>query len=244
MNIKLNNLTIVITGSSSGIGKALAKEFVKEGANVVVTYFQSPDIDKLKDEFAVYSGNCIYQKVDVRNESDIQTLYKRSIDEFGKIDVLINNAGISYNHRINMISYQKWKNVIDTNLTGVFLCSKVFSKIMIKQQKGKILNIASYMGINGKIGMSAYAASKAGVISLTKVMAKELAPFGITVNSICPSTVSTKMNDRAYIQSENSLSLIDNEFALTDMINLAILLSSERIKGISGQNFCLGSREL
>lgn len=243
MNISLKNLSIVITGSSKGIGKALANAFVKEGANVVANYHRTTDICVLEKEMSIYRGKCIYQKADVSKEKDVCILYKRAIEEFGRVDVLINNAGISYDQRINLMTCERWEEVIDVNLTGVFLCSKIFSKIMIKQKRGKIINIASYMGMNGRVGMAAYAASKAGVIGLTKVMAKEFSPFGITVNSICPGPTRTGINSNKYVQKENQTSIIENRFALDDMISMILLLSSESIKGISGQNLCLGSRE-
>lgn len=247
MNINLSGLVVVITGASRGIGRALAIEFAKEKACVVVNYNHSwLEADMLIKEINTYNTNCLCVQADVTKEKDVNKLYRETIRHFGRVDVLINNAGICDDNLIQLMSKDQWQKVIDTNLTGVFLCSRTFSKAMIHQRKGKIINISSLKGQEGSIGQSNYSASKAGLIGLSKALAKELGCFNIAVNTICPGFIVTDLNrhnkEKKEIAEKRSALKIEN--AMSDLINFTLFLSWQNFTGISGRVFNLDARIL
>lgn len=245
MEISLQNKVVVITGSSKGIGREIAYRFAAEGAKVVINYNRSKDAAyDLYDQISAFNPNCIVIKADVTKKEDVIFLCKETIKKFGKIDVLINNAGVCDDNLITLLTEAQWHNVIDTNLNSVFLCSKFFSKEMIRQQQGKIINISSFKGQVGFEGQTNYSASKAGVIGFTKALAKELSHFGIQVNAVCPGYVETDLNseNKSKKAKANQLSTLNIENNLEDLINFLILLSSEYLKSVNGQVFNIDSR--
>lgn len=192
MNVQLNDKVIVVTGSSRGIGAALIRRFADEKAKVVLNYCNSKDfaeevshyLENNNVEFLVY-------KADVSQENEVRGFYKAVKRKFGKIDILINNAGICKTSSVITTTEVNWDNVVNTNLKGAFLCTKYFAKDMIRQGKGKIINISSRYSDTGAMWQASYAVSKAGVTALTKTVAKELGEFDILVNSVCPGQINT-----------------------------------------------------
>lgn len=245
MEIDLKDKVIVITGSSKGIGKEIAYRFALEGAKVVVNYNNSEEEAlSLYNTIKAFNPNCMVVKADVTKKEEVQFLCSEVIKQFNRIDILINNAGICSDNLITFLSEEQWHSVIDTNLNSVFLCSKVFSKEMIKKQQGKIINIASFKGQVGFEGQTNYSASKAGVIGFTKALAKELSHFGIHVNAVCPGYIETDLNKENQQKKvvANQLSSHGIENNLNSLISFLVLLSSDHMNGVSGQVFNIDSR--
>jgi 3-oxoacyl-[acyl-carrier protein] reductase len=190
----LKDKVAVVTGASRGIGKAAALALVSQGAKVVINYARSRDaaIATVK-EITDAGGEAIALQADVSQSAEVDNLIKTTLDTFGRIDVLVNNAGITQDTLLLRMKPEQWQAVIDLNLTGVFLCTKAVSKTMLKQRSGRIINIASVAGQMGNPGQANYSAAKAGVIGFTKTVAKELANRGITVNAVAPGFIETDM---------------------------------------------------
>ena len=247
MNIDVSGKVVVITGASKGIGAALALAFAKEQAYVVMNYYHSEkEAIELFDKIRKENKNCLLVKGDITNPKDVSNLYKKTIGRYGKVDVLINNAGICDDNLVQMMTLKQWNRVIETNLTGTFLCSREFSKAMIRQKYGKIINIASLKGQEGCVGQANYSASKAGVIALTKTLAKELGKYNISVNAVCPGFIITDLNKnnikKANASKSKSVLPINNLlFSLKDFI---VFISSDKVKEISGRIFNFDSRVL
>ncbi|MGN6713640.1 SDR family NAD(P)-dependent oxidoreductase [Anaerocolumna jejuensis] len=245
MIVDVSNKVVVITGASKGIGSELARTFAKENSKVVINYNHSEEkAHQLFNEISEFNENCMLIKADITNPSDVSNMYHEVVSKYGSVDILINNAGVCDDNLIQMMSLEQWKRVIDINLTGCFLCSREFSKIMIKQKFGKIINIASLKGQEGCVGQVNYTASKAGLISFTKSLAKELGRYNIAVNAICPGFIVTDLNrhneKKKVVAQERSLLAIDN--SLGDLIKYILFISSDNISSISGQVFNLDSR--
>lgn len=186
----------IVTGASRGIGRAVAKLLAAEGAQVVVNYARSSEAAKaVVSEITQSGGSAIALQADVSQADQVDSLVKATMDKFGRIDVLVNNAGITRDTLLLRMKPEDWQAVIDLNLTGVFLCTRAVSKIMLKQRAGRIVNIASVAGLMGNPGQANYSAAKAGVIGFTKTVAKELAPRGVTVNAVAPGFIQTDMTE-------------------------------------------------
>ncbi|MDV3348562.1 3-oxoacyl-[acyl-carrier-protein] reductase [Leptothoe sp. LEGE 181152] len=184
----------IITGSSRGIGKAAALALAAEGASVVVNYAHSSTAaDEVVSEITGAGGNAIALQADVSKEDQVETLIKGTMEKFGRIDVLVNNAGITRDTLLLRMKPADWQAVIDLNLTGVFLCTRAVAKIMLKQRSGRIINISSVAGLMGNPGQANYSAAKAGVIGFTKTVAKEMAGRSVTVNAVAPGFIETDM---------------------------------------------------
>ncbi|MEO0847838.1 MAG: 3-oxoacyl-[acyl-carrier-protein] reductase [Cyanobacteria bacterium J06648_1] len=192
----LKDKVAIVTGASRGIGKAAALALVTQGAKVVVNYARSSDAAKATvQEITAAGGEAIAVQADVSQADQVDKLIKTTIEQFGRIDVLVNNAGITKDTLLLRMKPEQWQAVIDLNLTGVFLCTKAVSKIMLKQRSGRIINIASVAGQMGNPGQANYSAAKAGVIGFTKTVAKELANRGVTVNAVAPGFIETDMTN-------------------------------------------------
>jgi 3-oxoacyl-[acyl-carrier protein] reductase len=190
----LENKVALITGASRGIGRATAIALAEQGAKVVINYARSSAAaEELVKEIEASGGEAIAQQADVSQADQVDALVKAVMDKWGQIDVLVNNAGITKDTLLLRMKPEDWQAVINLNLTGVFLCTKAVSKIMLKQKSGRIVNIASVAGQMGNPGQANYSAAKAGVIGFTKTVAKELAPRGITVNAVSPGFIATDM---------------------------------------------------
>ncbi|MFN6567426.1 3-oxoacyl-[acyl-carrier-protein] reductase [Dendronalium sp. ChiSLP03b] len=191
---KLQGQVAIVTGASRGIGRAIALQLATEGANVVVNYASSSAAaDNVVAEITAAGGQALALQADVSKAEQVDTLFNAVIDKFKRIDILVNNAGITRDTLLLRMKPEDWQAVIDLNLTGVFLCTRVASKIMLKQRSGRIINITSVAGQMGNPGQANYSAAKAGVIGFTKTVAKELASRGITVNAVAPGFIATDM---------------------------------------------------
>jgi 3-oxoacyl-[acyl-carrier protein] reductase len=190
----LKDKVAIVTGGSRGIGRATALALAASGASVAVNYASSSGAaDEVVAAIEAMGGKAIAVKADVSQEDEVEALVKATKTEFGRIDVLVNNAGITRDTLLLRMKLTDWQAVIDLNLTGVFLCTRAVSKIMLKQKSGRIINIASVAGQMGNPGQANYSAAKAGVIGFTKTVAKELAPRGVTVNAVAPGFITTDM---------------------------------------------------
>ena len=173
----------IVTGASRGIGRAIALELASCGASVVVNYTSSSAAaEQVVDEIMAGGGSALALQADVSKAEQVDALLNAVIEKWNRVDILVNNAGITRDTLLLRMKLEDWQAVIDLNLTGVFLCTRAVSKVMLKQRAGRIINIASVAGQMGNPGQANYSAAKAGVIGFTKTVAKELAPRGITVN--------------------------------------------------------------
>ena len=193
----LKGKTAVITGSGRGIGKAIAMKMASLGADIVINDIpQSEDADKTCEEIKSLGVDSIVVKGDVRNTADVQDLIKKTLDKFGKIDIFVNNAGVTRDGLMLRMSEDDWDLVMDINLKGAFNCIKAAARPMMKQRSGSIVNIASVVGVMGNAGQANYSASKAGLIGLTKTTAKEFASRGIRCNAVAPGFIESAMTDK------------------------------------------------
>ncbi len=192
----LTGKVAIVTGASRGIGRAIALELASVGAKVAVNYANSSGAaDELVAQIVAGGGEAIAIGADVSKAEQIDALVSTVMDKWGRVDVLVNNAGITRDTLLLRMKIEDWQAVIDTNLTGVFSATRVVSKIMLKQKSGRIINIASVAGQMGNPGQANYSASKAGVIGFTKTVAKELSSRGITVNAVAPGFIATDMTN-------------------------------------------------
>lgn len=193
----LTEQVALVTGASRGIGKATALALAATGMKVVVNYAQSSGAaDAVVAEIISNGGEAIAAQANVANSEQVDQLIKTTVEKFGRIDVLVNNAGITRDTLLLRMKLEDWQAVIDLNLTGVFLCTKAVSKLMLKQKSGRIINITSVAGLMGNPGQANYSAAKAGVIGFTKTVAKELASRGVTVNAVAPGFIATDMTEK------------------------------------------------
>ncbi len=193
----LGGQVAIVTGASRGIGRSIALALAAEGAQVVVNYAQSATAAQaLTAEIIANGGEAIALQADVAQAEQVENLVKQTLDHFGRIDILVNNAGITRDTLLLRMKLEDWQAVIDLNLTGVFLCTRAVSKVMLKQRSGRVINIASVAGQMGNPGQANYSAAKAGVIGFTKTVAKELASRGVTVNAVAPGFIATDMTDQ------------------------------------------------
>lgn len=191
---RLQDQVAVVTGASRGIGRAIALALAEEGAKVVVNYARSSQAaDEVVEKIKAMGGDATALQADVAQAEQVDTLISTVVKQYGRIDVLVNNAGITRDTLLLRMKPDDWQSVIDLNLTGVFLCTRAVSKLMLKQRSGRIINIASVSGQMGNPGQANYSAAKAGVIGFTKTIAKEMASRGVTVNAIAPGFIATDM---------------------------------------------------
>ena len=202
-------LTAVVTGSSSGIGKAIVREFSKTDMNVVINYNQSKESAlELLEEIKSKGTSAIAIKADVSDPLQASDLINSAVQQFGKVDILVNNAGISEQKLFTDITFQDWRKMFAINVDGMFNCSKVAVKDMLKRHEGKIINISSVWGITGASCEVHYSSSKAAIIGFTKSLAKELGPSNINVNCVAPGVIKTKMNE--FLNASETADLIDD----------------------------------
>lgn len=235
----LKDKVAVITGGSRGIGKATAIKLAELGAKVVINYTSRPesaaDVVKIIKE---NKGEAVSVKADVSNISEVKDMMKFVVDNFGRIDILINNAGITKDTLILRMNDEDWDKVINTNLKGAFNCIKEASRYMIKNRYGKIVNVSSVIGIIGNVGQANYSASKAGIIGLTKSAAKEFASRGINVNAIAPGFIDTEMTQvlKEDVRSEMLSAIPLGRFGTPeDVSNVITFLVSPYSDYITGQ---------
>ncbi|AZU61489.1 3-oxoacyl-[acyl-carrier-protein] reductase [Neobacillus mesonae] len=195
--MSLAGKTALVTGASRGIGREIALELARQGANVAVNFAGSEaKANEVVDEIKALGQDAFAVKCNVSDADEVVEMVKATIDHFGSLDILVNNAGITKDNLLMRMKEEEWDDVININLKGVFLMTKAVTRQMMKQRKGRIINIASIVGVSGNPGQANYVAAKAGVIGLTKTTAKELASRNITVNAIAPGFITTDMTDK------------------------------------------------
>jgi 3-oxoacyl-[acyl-carrier protein] reductase len=208
MKIDLQDKTVLITGGSRGIGASCVKLFIESGANVAFTYNTNETAsDKILTQFC--DANILSVKVDVNSESEIKNCTESVVSRFGRIDILVNNAGVWEESNVEEMSIEEWNRTINTNLTGSFLFVKFVVSHMKQNKFGRIINISSTAGQRGEPQHSHYAASKGGIISFTKSLAVELAPYGITTNCVAPGWVYTDMSNDVILEESKAQQLKD-----------------------------------
>ena len=238
-SIDLTNKTAIVTGSSQGIGQATAEALHAAGANVVINFFADPDGNnqRLADEVVNKMGErAMAIAADVRNTDELNAMVQTTVDKFGQLDILVNNAGILRDRSFKKMSQVEWQDVIDTNLTGVFNSCKAAVEQMA--ENGAIVNVASLSAVTGFFGQANYASAKAGVITLTKVLSKELARKNIRVNAIAPGVVDTEMGKS--IPEENRKVMLTNvplgRFAEpSEIADVVLFLCSGMASYVTGQ---------
>ena len=231
--------TAVVTGGSRGIGRAICLELARLGANIVLCYAgneaSANDTVKACEE---HGAKAIALRCNVADAQDVKALMDAAMAQFGRIDVLVNNAGITRDGLLMMMKEDDFDAVVDTNLKGAFLCTKAVSRIMMKQRYGRIVNLSSVVGLHGNAGQVNYAASKAGVIGLTKSVAKELATRGITVNAVAPGFIDTDMTAALPEAARTSLltTIPANRLGAAEEVAKAVaFLASEEAAYVTGQ---------
>ena len=184
----------IVTGAARGIGRAIALELARAGANLVVTYRGSAEAAQATAEAVRALGvTCHLEQLDVRDAADVDRVVKAATEALGSVDILVNNAGVTDDNLVLRMSEEAWNNVLETNLRGTFLMSKAVVRGMVRARRGRIINITSVVGLTGNAGQANYAAAKAGILGLTKSLALEVASRGITVNAVAPGFVLTDM---------------------------------------------------
>lgn len=235
----LTGKTAVITGASRGIGKAVAMKFAKEGAQIAINYNGSKEkAEEVKKEIEALGVKAEVYQCNVSDYAACEEFLKQVIKDFGRIDILVNNAGITKDNLLMKMSEEDFDKVIEVNLKGTFNCIRFVSRQMLKQKSGRIINMSSVVGVLGNAGQANYAASKAGVIGLTKSAARELASRHITVNAIAPGFIQTDMTDVLSDAVKESMSsqIPLGDFGLPeDIANTAAFLASEDARYITGQ---------
>ena len=226
--------TAIVTGAGRGIGKATAAQFVREGARVVIAEFDDTTGRNCADELG---ENAIFHKTDVGDEKSVTALFDYVMSEFGKLDILVNNAGILADSTLKKLDSDQFDAVLNVNLRGTYLCGKAAAGIMMEQGNGVILNAASVVAHHGNFGQTNYVASKAGVIGMTKVWARELGKEGIRVNAIAPGFIKTGMTAG---MPENIIQMMEGKVPLKrwgepeDVANAYTFLASDEASYITG----------
>ena len=238
------NKNVLVTGGTRGIGEAISREFAKKGYDLIINYVNSNEkAQNLKQELEKeYNIKVLPIQADISNEIAIKNMVDTAIKEFGKIDVLVNNAGITRDGLLMKMSEEDFDAVVDTNLKGAFNCIRFASRQMLKQRSGRIISLSSVVGVYGNAGQANYAASKAGIIGLTKACAKELASRHITVNAIAPGFIETEMTE---VLSEKVKETAKAQIPFgtfgqpEDIAKTAAFLASDDARYITGQVICV-----
>lgn len=236
--MKLKNSTALITGAAQGIGRAIAAGMAREGAHIGIADMNIEKAEAAAEEIRALGVKSLAIKLDVSKSEGITAAFDRFVQEFGRLDILINNAGITKDGLILRMKEEDWDAVLNINLKGTFLCSKEAIKIMAKQQYGKIISISSVVAFIGNAGQANYSASKAGIVGLTKTIAKEYASRGIRANAVAPGFIQTAMTDGLpeKVKEEMKRLIPLGHFGLSeDVANAVIFLASKDADYITGQ---------
>jgi 3-oxoacyl-[acyl-carrier protein] reductase len=194
VNGGLTGQVALVTGSSRGIGRAIAERLAQDGASVLINYIQQQAAaEETCAAISAKGGKADLCRFDIANSTEVTSAIQEAIERHGKIDILVNNAGLSIDNLLLRLKEEEWDRVIDVNLKGAFLCTKAVARSMLRQKGGRIINLTSVVAQTGNAGQSAYTAAKAGIIGFTKTMAKELASRSITVNAVAPGFIETDM---------------------------------------------------
>jgi 3-oxoacyl-[acyl-carrier protein] reductase len=234
---RFQNKVVIITGAASGIGKVAALKFAKENATVIIWDYNEIGAQSVADEIIISGDKASFQKVNTKIFDEVKLAADKAFQEFGKIDILINNAGITRDASLQKMTAEQWQEVIDVNLTGVFNCTKAVSPFMIENKFGRIINTSSVVALYGNFGQSNYVASKSGLIGLTKVWARELGKYNITVNAVAPGFIATEMIDtipEKIIEQFKSRSPLQRMGTPEDIANAYLFLASDDASYITG----------
>lgn len=239
----LEGKTALVTGASRGIGRAIALALAEAGANVAVNYAGNRDkAEQVVTDIQNLGSKAFAIQASVADADAVRSMVKEVTSEFGSLDILVNNAGITRDTLIMRMKEQDWDDVLNTNLKGVFHCTKAVTRQMMKQRSGRIINMASVTGLIGNAGQASYSASKAGIIGLTKTSARELAARNITVNAIAPGFIATDMTDELNdeVKEEMLKQIPLARFGKPeDVAALVRFLASDESGYITGQTFCV-----
>lgn len=230
--------TAIVTGGGRGIGKAISIALAKKGVNVVVVGTNFDIASQTAKELIGLGVRSLAVKADVSQVDDVKNIFEKAMSEFGKIEILVNNAGITRDNLLIRMKDEDWDSVLNVNLKGTFLCTREAVKIMIKQKYGRIINISSIVAFMGNPGQANYCASKAGIVGMTKTIAKEYANRGITVNAIAPGFITTAMTEKIpeNIKNEMLKAIPMNRFgSVDDVANGVVFFASPDSGYITGQ---------
>ncbi len=236
--MRLKDRVALITGGARGIGRAIALLYAQEGADVVVADVNMEEAEKTSLEIQAIGRKSMALTMDVTDYAKVEEALNKILDKFTKVDILVNNAGITKDNLLLRMSQTEWDAVINVNLKGTFNCLKAASRIMLKQRSGKIVNIASIIGIIGNAGQANYSASKAGIIALTKSAAKELASRNINVNAVAPGFIQTEMTAKLPEELKQKMKEqipLDRFGSVEDVARACLFLASEESSYITGQ---------
>ena len=238
MKFSLNNKIAIVTGASQGIGKIIAFELAKSGAHVVCISRNKKAIESIVDKITINGGQASSFSCDISDSDTFSEIITGIIKENNRIDILVNNAGITKDSLLMRMSIEQWDDVINTNLKGAFHCTKAVMRHMMKNKFGRIINITSIVGLTGNAGQANYAASKSGLIGMTKSIAKEVASRGITANCIAPGWIETSMTEKLSkeVKSEFLSHIpVGRIGSPDDIANAVIFLASDEAGYITGQ---------
>lgn len=234
----LSDKVAIVTGASRGIGRAIALALASQGAKVVASARNVEALAKLTAEIKSQGGDALAVVGDVAVEDDANNLVKQAVEAYGQVDVFVNNAGITRDGLLLRMKNADWDAVLDTNLKGAFLCTRAVAKVMSKQRSGRIINISSVVGEMGNAGQANYCASKAGLLGLTKSVARELARRNVTVNAITPGFITTEMTEDMTEKAQEAMTVqipLGRPGSAEDVANAVIFLASEQSAYITGQ---------
>jgi len=235
----LENKVSIVTGSARGIGKEIAMLFAREGSDLAICDVMEDALAATKKEIEEKTGRKVLaEKVDVTNTEEVEAFVKKTLDNFGRLDILVNNAGITRDNLVMRMSEKEWDAVLDVNLKGAFNFIKAVTRPMMKNRGGRIVNMASIIGIMGNAGQANYSASKGGLIALTKTVAKELGSRGINVNAIAPGFIQTDMTDKLSGDAKEKLVAfipLNRMGETKDVAKAALFLSGDDSAYITGQ---------
>ena len=236
--MRLKNKVALITGGARGIGQAIAMTFAKEGADIVIADVNLEIAQKTASEIEALGRKALALEMDVTNYEKVEEGINKILDKMGKVDILVNNAGITKDNLLMRMSQTDWDAVINVNLKGTFNCIRAVSRPMVKQRSGRIISIASIIGLMGNPGQANYAASKAGIIALTKTVAKELASRNINANAVAPGFIQTEMT--AKLPEDLKKKMLEaiplaKLGSPNDVANLCLFLASDESSYITGQ---------
>jgi 3-oxoacyl-[acyl-carrier protein] reductase len=236
--MELKGKSAIVTGGSVGIGATIAIELAREGANVAINYRKhDTEAKEVAKKIKKLGRKCLVVKADVSNYNDAEAMFKKAIKEFGGLDILVCNAGINKDRVIWKMSEDEWDNVINVNLKGYFIYNKLAAAHFKEKRSGNIVNITSINGLRGKFGQCNYSASKGGIVSLTKALAKELGKFNVNVNALAPGMVMTEMAKKLppeFLQKAVDETVLGRIATTKDIANVVTFLCSEKARHITG----------